>query len=171
LKHATIVKRFEQYLRERKLKLTAQRRRVFERAFATHEHFTAETLYEWLREEEGAAVSRATVYRTLDLLERGGFVESLDTGQGGLVYEHVLGHRHHDHMVCVECGRIQEFHEDRIERLQEQAAEARGFLITGHVHRLNGICRLCAGKLRPKGELEERLASLRGGGRPDAGAS
>ena len=121
----------------------AQRLRVFGRAFATHEHFTAETLYEWLREEDGAAVSRATVYRTLDLLERGGFVESLDTGQGGLVYEHVLGHRHHDHMVCVDCGRIQEFHVEEIEELQRAAAEKKGFTIESHVHRLMGTCAAC----------------------------
>ena len=73
-------KRFEAFLRERGLKLTAQRLRILERAFQTHEHFSAEHLYDWLRHEEGPAVSRATVYRTLSLLEDGGFVESLDTG-------------------------------------------------------------------------------------------
>lgn len=162
MKHATIVKRFEEYLRDQNLKLTAQRQRVFERAFATHEHFSADTLYEWLREEEGPDVSRATVYRTLDLLERGGFVESLDTGQGGLVYEHVLGHRHHDHMVCEECGRIEEFHEERIEELQEEAARKHGFLVTNHVHRLSGLCRGCAARLRREGQLEATLERLRG---------
>ncbi len=85
MKQATISKRFEDFLRENDLKLTPQRRRVFDRAFSTHEHFSADTLYDWLRGEDGPAVSRATVYRTLDLLERGGFVESLDAGQGGLM--------------------------------------------------------------------------------------
>lgn len=162
MRHATIVKRFEGYLRDKELRLTSQRRRVFERAFATHDHFTADTLYEWLREEDGPAVSRATVYRTLDLLEKGGFVESLDTGQGGLVYEHVLGHKHHDHMICEVCGRIEEFHEERIEQLQDEAARARGFLVTGHVHRLKGICKFCVARLRREGVLEERLEALRG---------
>jgi len=145
LKHALIVQRFEEYLRRNRLKLTPQRRRVFERAFATHEHFSAEQLYEWLRHEGGdARVSRATVYRTLDVLAKGGFVESLDTGRGELVYEHVLGHPHHDHMVCEACGRIEEFHDERIERLQLEAAEKKGFHVTGHVHRLTGLCRACA---------------------------
>ena len=84
---------------------------IFEKAFETHEHFSAEKLYEWLRQEDGPKVSRATVYRTLDMLERGGFIESLDVGRGELVYEHVLGHKHHDHLVCTECGRIEEFRE------------------------------------------------------------
>jgi Fur family transcriptional regulator, ferric uptake regulator len=164
VKHAAIVQRFEVYLRSNRLKLTPQRRRVFERVFATHEHFSAETLFEWLRAagKDGPAVSRATVYRTLDLLERGGFVESLDTGQGGLMYEHVLGHHHHDHMVCVECGGIEEFHERRIEELQAEAAMACGFTVTGHVHRLSGICRVCTKELARKGQLEETLARLRG---------
>ena len=162
MRHATIVKRFEGYLREHQLKLTEQRRRVFERAFATHEHFSAETLFEWLREGEGSAVSRATVYRTLELLEKGGFVESLDTGSGGLMYEHVLGHKHHDHMVCVVCNKIEEFREERIEALQEEAAKRNGFLITDHIHRLNGVCRACAIQLKREGKLEETLEELSG---------
>lgn len=144
MKHATIVKRFEEYLRRNNLKLTPQRRRVFDRAFATHEHFSAEQLYEWLRGEDEPKVSRATVYRTLDVLARGGFVESLDTGRGELVYEHVLGHDHHDHLVCEGCGRIEEFHDERIEALQEEAARKKGFLLTGHLLRLTGLCKSCA---------------------------
>ena len=95
--------------------------------------------------------SRATVYRTPDVLARGGFVESLDTGRGELVYEHVLGHPHHDHMVCEVCGRIEEFHDERIEALQLEAAERKGFKVTGHVHRLTGICRTCARNGSPPG--------------------
>ena len=67
MKHATIVKRFEEFLLEQELKLTTQRLRVFERAFATHEHFTAETLYEWLREEEGMALRASLLCPFLSL--------------------------------------------------------------------------------------------------------
>lgn len=143
VKQATIEKRFEDHLRSHSLKLTPQRRRIFARAFETHEHFSAETLYAWLREEDGPKVSRATVYRTLDLLVKGGFIESLDMGRGELVYEHTLGHHHHDHMVCVDCGRIQEFHVEEIEELQRAAAEKKGFTIESHVHRLMGTCAAC----------------------------
>lgn len=142
----TIEKRFEAFLRSHSLKLTPQRRRVFERAFDTHEHFSAETMYAWLQEESGPKVSRATVYRTLQLLLEGEFVEALDTGRGELVYEHVLGHEHHDHMVCMECGKIQEFHDERIEELQRAAAKKKGFQIVNHDHRLMGYCRSCAKK-------------------------
>ena len=144
MKQTAIIKRFEEYLREHSLKLTPQRRRIFDRVFATHEHFSAETLYEWMRTEDGPKVSRATVYRTLDLLVKGGFTESLDTGGGELVYEHVMGHNHHDHMVCTSCGKIEEFHDERIEELQSEAARKKGFVIESHVHRLSGLCRTCA---------------------------
>lgn len=146
MNHAAIVKRFEEHLRSNDLRLTPQRRRIFDRVFGTHEHFSAETLYGWLAVEEGARVSRATVYRTLDMLAKGGFVESMDSGQGEQVYEHVLGHRHHDHMICETCGKIEEFHDDRIEELQLLAAASHGFEVHSHVHRLMGQCRSCASK-------------------------
>lgn len=146
MKHESIRKSFEDFLRTRELKLTSQRDRIFERAFSTHEHFSAEQLYDWLRAEPGPRVSRATVYRTIGLLVEGGFLGSLDTGRGELVYEHLLGHRHHDHMVCSECGRIEEFHDERIETLQREACERKGFVLLSHSHRLVGWCRACARK-------------------------
>jgi len=146
VKQEEIQRAFEKFLRKRSLKLTAQRERIFQRAFGTHEHFSAETLYEWLRKSDEPSVSRATVYRTLNLLVEGGFLESLDTGQGEMLYEHVLGHRHHDHLVCVDCGRIEEFVDDQIEELQEKAAERKGFTLLRHELRLFGTCAACTRK-------------------------
>lgn len=150
MNHDQIVKRFEEFLRTRTLKLTSQRRRIFDRAFGTHEHFSAETLYAWLRDEPGERVSRATVYRTLALLVEGNFVESLDAGRGELVYEHVLGHAHHDHMVCLTCGKIEEFHDERIEQLQIEACRKKGFQLESHDLRLRGYCRACSKKRTPR---------------------
>ncbi len=145
---------FERFLQSRSLKLTSQRARILERTFETHEHFSAEKLHGWMRAEPGAAVSRATVYRTLGLLVEGGFLESFDTGRGEQVYEHTLGHRHHDHMVCLRCGRIEEFHDDRIEGLQREAAAKKGFRIVEHDHRLLGYCRGCSKKHPPAASAE-----------------
>ncbi|QDU67333.1 Fur family transcriptional regulator [Engelhardtia mirabilis] len=152
MKHAQIRKQFESFLRGQSLKLTSQRARIFERAFATHEHFSAEILYRWLQDEDGPRVSRATVYRTLGLLVDGGFLESLDVGQGELRYEHVTGHKHHDHMVCMDCGRIDEFVDERIEALQKEAADAAGFVMVNHDLRLLGYCRACARARQKKRE-------------------
>jgi Fur family ferric uptake transcriptional regulator len=142
---------FEQFLKAHKLRLTPQRRAIFERAFDTHQHFTAETLFGWLKDAP-QHVSRATVYRTLSLLVEGGFLESLDVGQGELRYEHVLGHRHHDHMVCLSCGRIEEFTDPRIESLQVEACRERGFEMVSHNLRLFGYCRACARKRAHAGD-------------------
>lgn len=150
MKQESIEKAFEKFLHTRELKLTTQRQRILVRAFATHEHFSAETLYAWMTTEPGPRVSRATVYRTLGLLVEGDFLSTLDAGRGELMYEHVLGHRHHDHMVCLGCGRIEEFHDDRIESLQLEAAAKKGFTIQSHAHRLFGLCRSCARKAAAK---------------------
>lgn len=146
MKHDAIRKSFERFLRTRDLKLTPQRSRIFARAYSTHDHFSAETLYDWMRAEPGPKVSRATVYRTLGLLLEAGFIQSLDTGRGELVYEHVAGHRHHDHMVCLACGRIEEFHDERIESLQNEACAKKGFQLVSHSHRLIGYCKACGRK-------------------------
>jgi Fur family ferric uptake transcriptional regulator len=153
LNQQSIRKAFESYLRRRSLKLTHQRDRIFQRVFSTHDHFSADRLYSWLRESEGPRVSRATVYRTLGLLVEGGFLESIDPGSGELLYEHVLGHRHHDHLVCLVCGKLQEFSDPEIERLQVAAAVRKGFTISHHDLRIFGTCSGCAprgGSARPE---------------------
>ena len=156
MKLTAIKKRYDEFLRQRGLKLTAQRARIFDRAFKTHEHFSADTLFGWLAEESGPSVSRATVYRTLGLLVEGGFLESLDVGSGETVYEHVLGHRHHDHIVCVECGRIEEFFDERIEELQREAATKKGFQLLHHDLRLFGLCPACTRKNNDPDQARER---------------
>ena len=159
MNQASIHRAFERFLRRRALKLTPQRNRIFERAFATHEHFSAEKLYNWLKGEAGPAVSRATVYRTLSLLVEGGFLESLDTGQGELLYEHILGHRHHDHLMCIDCGKIEEFVDERIEDLQRAAAERKGFQLLYHNLRLFGTCAACTRK-REKRPLVTKVEAV-----------
>lgn len=165
MNRASIRKSFERFLRQRSLKLTTQRDRIFERVFDTHDHFSAETLYSWMKAEEGPPVSRATIYRTLSLLADGGFLESLDPGTGELLYEHVLGHRHHDHMVCLDCGRIDEFHEERIEELQEKICEDRGWVLKHHNLRLFGTCRTCTRKRgdAKSGQADDAATSVRTG--------
>ncbi len=152
MKQAAIRKAFEEHLREHSLKLTLQRGRIFDRVFATHEHFSAETLYDWLKGEEGPTVSRATVYRTLAMLVEGHFLDSFDSGRGELLYEHVMGHRHHDHLMCMECGRIEEFYDERIETVQKEICARHGFELKDHDHRLRGLCRACARKRRSSGD-------------------
>jgi len=80
------------------------------------------------------------------LLQEAGFLQALDAERGEMVYEHVLGHHHHDHMLCLSCGRIEEFHDDRIEQLQLEACKRKGFELVSHDLRLRGYCRKCTKK-------------------------
>ncbi len=132
----------EQRLRGSGFRWTNQRALIVRTALATHEHFTAEELLDRCRRVD-PRVSRATVYRTLAVLEDAGFVEGLDTGDGGRRFEHVIGHAHHDHMVCSSCSRIFEFVDEELERRQEAAAKRIGFRIERHSLRIHGVCRDC----------------------------
>ena len=138
-KEASIV---EDALRQSGFRWTNQRALIVREALATHDHFTAEELLELCRKTD-PKVSRATVYRTLAVLEGAGFVEGLETGDGGRRFEHVLGHEHHDHMVCLACEKILEFRDDELERRQELAAKRVGFQIQRHSLRLYGLCKQC----------------------------
>lgn len=129
-------------LKKRGFRWTNQRSLIVRTALSTHEHFTAEELLEFCRQKD-PKVSRATVYRTLAVLEDAGFVEGLDTGDGGRRFEHVIGHEHHDHMVCLHCGTILEFRDDELEKRQEAAARRLGFRIERHSLRIYGTCREC----------------------------
>jgi Fur family ferric uptake transcriptional regulator len=139
----------EKALRESGFRWTNQRALIVREALATHDHFTAEELLDLCRKKD-PKVSRATVYRTLTVLEDKGFVEGLETGDGGRRFEHVLGHEHHDHMVCTECEKILEFRDDELERRQELAAKRVGFRIQRHSLRLYGTCKQCQQEQRKK---------------------
>ena len=129
-------------LTARGLSATRQRLRLGEIVFSTHGHFTAEDLVRTVR-KLGARIGRVTVYRTLNLMVDAGLVEERSFERGRLHYEHTVGHHHHDHMVCVGCGRIIEFESDAIAREQRAAAAREGFTILHHNHTLFGHCRAC----------------------------
>jgi Fur family ferric uptake transcriptional regulator len=147
MKETKEIEIIERYMRDRGYRWTAQRRLIAEVAFGTHEHFNAEELLEMCRKVDNQ-VSRATVYRTLSMLEGAGFIESLETGDGGRKFEHVLGHEHHDHMVCAECGRIVEFRDRELEARKKQIASEHGFDLLTHSLKLVVGCRdpNCEGK-------------------------
>ena len=144
----------EAQLRKSGFRWTSQRSLIVRTALSTHKHFTAEQLLDMCRRHD-PKVSRATVYRTLAVLEEEGFVEGLDTGDGGRRFEHVLGHAHHDHMVCTACGKIIEFVDSELERRQEEAARQRGFKIQSHSLKLFGV----SNKLRT---APQRAETVRG---------
>ena len=135
-------KLFEKFLGENNLKATPQRRAVLEAVFATHSHFDADELVDMLRRKD-KRISRATVYRVLELLAKGGFIQSMDFGESRKMYEHVVGHKHHDHLICKECGRAIEFDDALIEMLQAKVCSELNFEADSHSLRIFGRCEDC----------------------------
>lgn len=143
------VNRFREYLKGRNLRLTPERRAVLETMLKREGHFDAEELLQFVR-RRNKAVSRATLYRTLDHLRGAGLVWMHRFGRGHALYEHVYGRQHHDHMICDRCQRVIEFTNDEIETLQEEVCLAHGFEATRHVMQIFGICSECRKKERER---------------------
>jgi Fur family transcriptional regulator, ferric uptake regulator len=101
-------------------------------------HLTAEDIYRQLLEAD-EDIGLATVYRVLTQFEGAGLVIRHHFEGGTSVFELNEG-KHHDHMVCVECGQVFEFFDSRIEERQKQVAEEAGFCIDDHSLYLYGVC-------------------------------
>ena len=132
---------FTGFLEKKDLKLTSQRRTILHQAM--HDgHYSAEKLLDFCKKED-PTISKATVYRTLALLKESGILEEQDFGDGKKLYERAQGRKHHDHFVCIKCGRIIEFENQPIERLQDSEAKKHRFKIVYHSLKLFGFCKSC----------------------------
>ncbi len=132
----------ESYITQHNLKITKQRRAVLEAFLGSKEHVSAEDLYKIVSAKE-PKIGLATVYRTLALLTESGLAAELDFGDGQKRYERNYEQGHHDHMICTQCGKIIEFHNSLIEKLQEDVAREHGFEMTTHKLDMFGICKDC----------------------------
>ncbi len=133
------MKTFEEILKRKGLKITMQRMLVAEKIFSVHNHFTADSLLDLLKDRR-EEISKATIYRIISIMVEANLLSEHDFGKDFKYYEHILGHEHHDHIICVECGRIEEFVNDKIEELQAVAAKEKGFIIKGHRLNIYGVC-------------------------------
>ena len=127
-------------LRSLGLKATTPRLKIlelFERS--TVRHLAAEDVHRILV-AENVDIGLATVYRVLTQFEQAGLLERHHFESGKAVFEKHLG-THHDHLVCVDCGRVEEFYDAEIERRQTKIAKERGFAIQGHALYLYAECR------------------------------
>lgn len=135
-------KLFRKYLGEKRLKLTKERLAVLNEVFSFHGHFGPEQLYFRIR-NAGSKASRASVYRTLNLLVESGLVEKITRTDRGNVYEHTYGHNHHDHLVCSLCGSIVEFYSENLEQIQEDICRRNNFQGVSHILEIRGVCGKC----------------------------
>jgi len=121
------------------LKATAPRLRILELFEKSPvRHLSAEDVYKLLS-KEGTDTGLATVYRVLTQFEQAGLLIRHHFESGKAVFELNRG-SHHDHLVCVQCGRVEEFYDAEIERRQEQIAQERGFKIQDHSLHIYADC-------------------------------
>lgn len=133
---------FRGYLAGQNLKMTQERRGILDEVFSSDEHFGADELHlRFVRKK--VRMSRATIYRALDHLVKSGLVRRVYLDQKKAFYEHVYGRRHHEHMICLSCGKVIEFSDDPLERRQERVCRDLGFKALRHSLRIVGLCSDC----------------------------
>ena len=129
-------------LREAGLKATLPRVKILEiMERSSVRHLSAEDLYKALL-EDGEDVGIATIYRVLTQFESAGLVTRHHFEGGISVFELNQG-EHHDHILCIKCGKVEEFVDDVIEQRQKDIAEKSGFSMTDHSLNIYGICKDC----------------------------
>jgi len=130
---------FLEFIQSKGLKTTRQRSTIVQVFFKLRGHISVEEL---LREVKkvNPKIGYATVYRTLHLLVESGLVEERRFGDGLARYEGRNEVEHHDHMICLECGKIREFSNPHLMEIQQRLAEENGFKIFRHRLELYGVC-------------------------------
>ena len=128
--------RIERLCAEKRLRMTGQRRIIARVLSTAKDHPDVEEVYRRVHGQD-ARISLSTVYRTIKLFEANGFLERHDFGAGRGRYEETA-RRHHDHLIDLDSGRVIEFRNEEIERLQERVARDLGFDLVGHKLELYG---------------------------------
>lgn len=133
---------FVDFLKRKGLKLTRQRQEILKIFLGTNRHLSVEELYDIIKKRD-PGVGQATVFRTLKLLSEAEMAKEVDLGDKRIRYEPKYGHSHHDHLVCIKCGRFIEVVDTEIERLQERLFKKFGFLPQRYRMEIFGICKRC----------------------------
>ena len=137
-------KKESQHIRQAGLKVTSPRVKILEmleNRSNAERHLTAEDVYKTLL-QEGVEIGLATVYRVLTQFETAGLVKRHHFEGGNSVFELESG-QHHDHIVCVKCGQVEEFSDEFIEQRQREIANLLNFKLTDHSLCLYGLCEKC----------------------------
>ena len=136
---------FGEYVRNKNLKLSSQRQHILKIFLKSERHLTAEELYLETK-KVSPHVGYATIYRALKHFCESGLCRELKCEDGVTRYEHLYGHRHHDHLICTRCGKFIEVVDSGIEKLQEELARKEGFMLIKHKLELYGLCKNCQKK-------------------------
>ena len=134
-----VVDVFRVFLKARNLRQTPERFAILDEVYHTEGHFDADELYLRLK-NSNVRVSRATIYNTLDLLVACNLVGRHQFGHNQAKFEKAYSYWQHDHLICLECGKILEFCDPRIQSIQDTIAEIFNFNVKRHSLQLFGYC-------------------------------
>ncbi|MFO0716225.1 MAG: transcriptional repressor [Nitrospira sp.] len=126
--------------RRHAVRLTRQRAAIYAALVATTSHPTADDLYRMVRREH-RMMSRNTVYYTLGVLRKAGLVQEVNVGHEVARFDGNVTIHHH--LICVQCGRIEDVMDEELDRLEISTTQARGFHILGHRVEFHGYCVGC----------------------------
>ena len=145
--------RLDAFIKHKGLRNTPQRDALVEAIFASDEHFTPDELWDRLR-GTAARSSRATLYRTLSLLTEANLLQEIDLGDGQTTYDpNFLDRPSHNHLICIDCGRVTEFEDNGIDVLNDCITRRLGFRPMKHSLRIEACCEA----LRSKGQCQHLI--------------
>ena len=137
-----LLARFRRWLHDKGLPATRQRELIAEIIIRSDDHLSADAVARRLA-ERGVRIGTATIYRTLELLQSGGFVRAHEFGEGFRRFEAATGRDRHEHLVCARCGRVTEFASERLERILAVIGDEYRFRPDRHRVEIFGTCAEC----------------------------
>ena len=156
-----VKERLDEFIRRKGLRRTGQRDLIIAEVFSRDEHFTADDLFERVRKSSNE-ISRATVYRTLGLLVEADLLREIDLGENQTTYDpNFLDKPSHNHLVCIDCGKVIEFEDDHIETLNDCVTRRLGFRPVLQSLKIEASCEQLRLKGRCPNLIESRLSGKR----------
>ncbi|MHB8280423.1 MAG: Fur family transcriptional regulator [Candidatus Humimicrobiaceae bacterium] len=138
---------FKDYLKSKGLKFTPERRLILEGILSFPGHFDVKRLYDKLH-RKSKDISLATIYRSLPYLVNSGLVKGVMRCQNRIQYEMNFGYPHHDHLICINCGKVFEFKDNEIEILKDKVCKKFSFKPIEHSFEIRGCCKSCSSKVK-----------------------